>query len=70
MTDTDHSEVLAMLNAQYDDYQAMIDIGSNQRNFLSHRDLPELNDSFKKMHACMDRIRLRDSRLMQKATQQ
>ncbi len=65
MTDTNHSEVATILDAQYDDYRAMMDIGAYQRNCLSRSDLPGLDDSFKQMHACMDRIRLRDSRLPQ-----
>ncbi len=66
MTDnTNHSEVVAILDAQYDDYRAMLDIGSHQRNCLSRSDLPGLDDSFRQMHTCMDRIRLRNSRLPQ-----
>jgi len=65
MTDSNYSEVVAILDAQYDDYRAMFDIGSHQSNCLSRSDLTGLDDSFRKMHSCMDRIRLRDSRLPQ-----
>tara|TARA_B100000686_G_C16590515_1_gene863075 strand:+ start:168 stop:602 length:435 start_codon:yes stop_codon:yes gene_type:complete len=63
MTESDHSELASILDAQYDDYQAMMDIGHRQRNCLSRNDLPELDDSFTQMQACMDRIHMRDSSL-------
>jgi hypothetical protein len=65
MKSIDHNEIAALLDAQYDDYRAMLDIGTRQRNCLSRSELPGLDDSFKQMHACMDRIRMRDSRLPQ-----
>lgn len=65
MTDTNYSQVVAILDAQYKDYRAMFDIGSHQRNCLSRSDLSGLDDSFTQIHACMDRIRLRDSSLPQ-----
>ena len=63
MTESDHSKLSSILDAQYDDYKVMMDIGRHQRNFISRSDLPALDDSFTQMQTCMDRIRMRDSSL-------
>ena len=63
MSVSDDNAIAAILDAQYEDYQAMKSIGLKQRNCLAHSDLTGLDDSFRQMHACMERIRLRESRL-------
>lgn len=63
MTTADHGEIAAILDEQFDDYRAMRTMGIRQRNFLSCNDLDGLDDSFRKLRSCMDRIRLRESQL-------
>ena len=63
MSAAELSAVATILDEQYEDFRAMHGISMNQRNCLVRSDLPGLNDGFDQMHACMGRIRLRESRL-------
>ena len=63
MSAADRGEIAAILDAQYDDYQAMLTLGSKQKNAFSRNDLSGLDDNFQQLRLCMNRIRLRETHL-------
>ena len=63
MSAADRGEIGAILDAQYDDYQAMLALGVQQENSFSRNDLSDLDDNFQQLRLCMNRIRLRETQL-------
>jgi hypothetical protein len=63
MSAADRGEIAAILDAQYDDYQAMLALGVQQENSFSRNDLSDLDDNFQQLRLCMNRIRLRETQL-------
>ena len=59
-TDTD---VLSILDGQYEDYLSIQRVSAEQSRSIAHEDVPELEASFGRMHRLMDRIRLRQLEL-------